>query len=104
MAKEYYWETYEEILLDLSKRFKKIRKRKKLTQKRLSEISGVSYGSIKRFEQIGDISLSNLTKLTMAMNVQSEIKKLFVEVPYKNVEEIMNENKYINTLKGKVSK
>ena len=94
MAREYIWETNDEIMLDLSKRFKFIRKRKGLTQKKISEISGVSYGSITRFEQTGDISMSSLVKLCVSMNIQEEIKKIFSDVPYKSVEEIINANKY----------
>ena len=66
MSREYYWETNDEILLDLVSRFKRIRKRKNITQKKLSEISNVSYASIKRFEQTGEISLSSLVKICVA--------------------------------------
>ena len=50
-------ETPEEINLALAQRLSRIRKRRKLTQEQLSEKSNVSYGSIKRFETSGQISL-----------------------------------------------
>ena len=53
----YIWETPEEINLKIADRLKNIRKRRRISQKKLSEISGVSYGSIKRFETTGQISL-----------------------------------------------
>ena len=93
MIREYTWETYDEILLDFVKRFKNIRKRKGITQKKLSEISSVSYASIKRFEQSGEISLSSLTKLLIAMNLQGEIKNLLSNVKYQSIEEIINGRK-----------
>lgn len=94
MSREYYWETNDEILLDLVSRFKRIRKRKNITQKKLSEISNVSYASIKRFEQTGEISLSSLVKICVALNIQDQIKKLFKDVEYRSVEEIINENRF----------
>ena len=93
MAKEYYWESNDEIILNLANRFTKIRKRKNITQKRLSDISGVSYASIKRFEQSGDISLYSLTKLCSAMNLQEELNNMFSDVEYKSIQEIKNGNK-----------
>ena len=57
---ELLWETPQEINLALAKRISVIRKRKKITQQQLSSLSGVSLGSIKRFERTGDISLNHL--------------------------------------------
>ena len=53
----FVWETPEEINLALAQRLSRIRKRRKLSQQELSEKSNVSYGSIKRFETSGQISL-----------------------------------------------
>ena len=61
------WETAEEINLKLAKRVRTIRKRRKLSQELLSIKSGVSYGSIKRFENTGNISLLSLTKIAIAL-------------------------------------
>ena len=38
------WETAEEMNLNLARRVRRIRKRRKISQERLSEMSGVSYG------------------------------------------------------------
>ncbi len=85
------WETADEIILDLAKRLKQIRKRKSISQERLEVLSGVSLGSIKRFENTGQISLISLTKLAIALGCVNEIKDLFTNVPYKSIEEILNE-------------
>lgn len=72
----------------IAERIRTIRKRRKISQKRLSEKSGVSLGSVKRFEQSGEISLLSLTKIAMALEVEGELELLFKEVPFLSLEEI----------------
>ncbi len=90
---KYIWETPEEITIIVSNHTKKLRKRLKISRRKLSEMSGVSYGSIKRFEETGNISLLSLTKIAMALDVSGDIKNIFAEVPYKSIQEVMNEQK-----------
>ena len=87
----YIWETPEEINLKIADRLKNIRKRRRISQKKLSEISGVSYGSIKRFETTGQISLLSLTRIATALDVVNELREIFSQVPYKNIQEVINE-------------
>ena len=87
------WETAEEMDEQLAQRLKRIRKRKKLSQQELSKRSGVSYGSIKRFEATGMISLLSLTKLAVALGCSGEITQLFRDIPYESIEEVINENR-----------
>ena len=47
------WETAEELDQKLAQRVRNIRKRRSISQEKLSSMSGVSYGSIKRFETSG---------------------------------------------------
>lgn len=89
----YVWETPEEIMMIVANQAKRLRKRQKISRKRLSELSNVSYGSIKRFEETGNISLISLTKLAVALDATDEIKNIFANVPYKSIQEVMNENK-----------
>jgi transcriptional regulator with XRE-family HTH domain len=89
----FLWETSEEINLDLAKRVKNIRKRKRITQNELSELTGVSYGSIKLFERSGNISLRSLTKIAVELGCAEEIKALFTQTAYKNIQEVIDENK-----------
>ena len=90
---EYVWETAEEIDLQMAKRLSRIRKRREFTQEQLSEMSGVSFGSIKRFERTGRISLLSLTKLATALGCADEIRHLFEAVPYGSIEEVVRERK-----------
>ena len=87
----FIWETPEEIDLAIAQRMRSIRKRKHLTQEQLSERSNVSYGSIKRFETTGQISLISLTKLAVALNGTEDLKRLFAEVKYGSIEEVIRE-------------
>lgn len=90
---DYLWETPEEINKSLAVRLKNIRKRKKITQEQLSEKCGVSYGSIKRFESTGQISLLHLTRIAVVLGCVDEIKRLFTEVTYLSIEEVINEHR-----------
>ena len=54
-------------------------------------MSGVSYGSIKRFEGSGQISLLSLTKIAMALELTDELRVLFAQVPYRSIEEVIHE-------------
>ena len=83
--------TYNEINTELAKRMVKLRKRKKISQKELAAKSAVSLGSVKRFEQSGEISLQSFTKLAIALGVEGELEALFTEVPFNSIEEVLNE-------------
>lgn len=87
----FVWETPEEINMALAKRLSLIRKRRNLSQQMLSEKSNVSFGSIKRFETTGQISLISLTKLCVALDCADEIRKLFTNVEYSSIEEVLRE-------------
>ena len=86
--------TYYEKQLEIAKRFIAIRKSKKISQQRLSAISGVSYASIRRFEKTGDISLASLVKLALALQLYDDLDNLFKShKTYESIEEIINDQK-----------
>lgn len=87
------WETAEELNQKLAERVRNIRRRRSISQQKLADMSGVSYGSIKRFEQTGQISLLSLTRIAMALDIAGELRNLFTEVPYRDIQEVINENK-----------
>lgn len=86
-----FQKTWTEINTDLAARMVRLRKRRKLTQGKLSAKAGVSLGSLKRFEQSGEISLQSFTKLAIALEVEGELESLFSEVPFDSIEEMLNE-------------
>ena len=85
------WETAEELDQKLAQRVRNIRKRRSISQQKMGAMSGVSYGSIKRFETTGQISLLSLTKIATALGIAEELRQLFTQVPYLTLEEVMNE-------------
>ncbi len=87
----FVWETPEEINRALAQRLRGIRKRRGLSQQQLSERSNVSYGSLKRFETTGQISLLSLTRLCVALDCAGELKALFTNVEYASIEEVLRE-------------
>lgn len=77
----------EERILALAKRVKELRRRRGFTQLSLSDRSGVSFGSIKRFERTGEISLVSLFRIADALEISEEMDRLFQNVPptYKEI-------------------
>ena len=58
-------------------RLRSIRRSRKVSQEQLWLLSGVSLGSIKRFERTGDISFNSLIKIASALNEEESIEQLF---------------------------
>ena len=80
-----------DVAKGLARRMKRIRKRKKITQRQLASRSNVSYASLCRFEQTGLISLEGFIKLAMELGVVDEIKELFTRPVYTSIEEVVND-------------
>lgn len=87
------FETTDEIIMDVAIRFKKLRKIKKISQQELALMSNVSYGTIKRFEASGEISLHLLTKLCVALDCANEIKSLFKNISFNDIDEVIKYGK-----------
>ncbi len=86
--------TYYEKQREIADRFIRIRKRKKVSQRRLSVLSGVSYASIRRFENTGDISLASLVKLALALQLYEDLDGLFQKGgKYTSIEDVLNDQK-----------
>ncbi len=66
-----------QVQLELASRFRETRRNKKISQSQLANKSGVSLGSIKRFEQTGQISLESLLKLAHLFDRLSDFDTVF---------------------------
>jgi transcriptional regulator with XRE-family HTH domain len=66
-----------EVAILIAKAAKNKRLSLNLSQKSLSERSGVSYGVIKKFERTGKISLESLLKLALILGSLTEFTSLF---------------------------
>lgn len=85
--------TPQEMAVDAAKRFKEMRKAKKITIKKLSENSGVPYSTIRRFESRGEISFISLVKIVSTVGEDEEITNLFAKRIPASIEEIIRENR-----------
>ncbi len=81
----------EEIAKDIAKAEKEKRKKRKLTQNELSARAGVSFGSLKRFEQTGEISFVSLLKIAAVLDETDSFMKLFQRTEYESIQEVIDE-------------
>ena len=68
-----------EVSKELAKRHRILRKLLKISQKEMAERSGVSLGSLKRFENTGKISLESFLKLIHLLDRLNEFDKILLE-------------------------
>ena len=69
-------QTPNSMIDSIKDNFKKKRLSINLTQEGLSNKSGVSLGSIKRFETIGQISLENLLKIAFVLDCLDDFQNI----------------------------
>ena len=82
--------TPNEIAKSLADKIKEHRKKLKISQEMQSKKSGVSLGSIKRFETKYEISLQSFKKIAIALDLDKDIETLFTQKTYNSINEIIN--------------
>ncbi|NLS20479.1 helix-turn-helix transcriptional regulator [Rhizobium sp. P40RR-XXII] len=60
-----------------------------LTQRDLASMSGVSYGSIRLFEETGKISFEALVKVAFVLDADKEFETLFLPRQKQTIDEIV---------------
>lgn len=85
--------TPSEIALEVVERVKKRRREFGYSQVESARRSGVSYGSIKRFEISGEIAFKSLIKIAMVLENTEGFLQLFGVVHYKSIGEVIRSNK-----------
>lgn len=78
--------TPEEVSKALAEKHRILRKQLKMSQTEMAGRSGVSLGSLKRFENTGKISLNSLLKLTHLLGRLNEFENILL--PKENLDEI----------------
>lgn len=68
-----------EIAQEIAKKSKNKRLDLNLSQQTLAERSGVSYGTLKKFERSGKISLESLLKIALVLDELKNFKHLFTK-------------------------
>jgi len=66
-----------DVMLNLAKRFRQLRRENKLSRTEFSQRCGVSESSIKRFELTGRISLESLLKAAHLLDKLSDFEAIF---------------------------
>ncbi|SKB53730.1 helix-turn-helix domain-containing protein [Maribacter arcticus] len=65
-----------DIRIEIAHKHRKLRKQRGLSQTELAERSGVSLGSLKRFETKGQVSLESLLKLVFVLGRLSDFESI----------------------------
>ncbi len=87
----------KDLALKIALRARQMRLSMNKTQQQLADQSGVSLGSLKRFEHSGEISLQNLLKLAVALESTLAFKEIFKEnQSYKSVDDVLKQKKDIS--------
>jgi len=68
-----------DVQSSLAEKFRRLRKSQSFTQEGMATRSGVSLGSLKRFEHSGQISLESLLKLAHLLDRMEDFKSIFVQ-------------------------
>lgn len=82
--------TPNEIAKNLVEKVKQQRKKLKISQQKLAQKSCVSLGSVKRFETKYEISLQSFIKITIALDLDSDLENLFTQKTYASIDEVIN--------------
>ncbi len=77
------------IAKGIAVRMKERRLELNMTQQTLALKSGVSLGTLKRFEHTGEISLKYLLMLAVTLNATEEFKYLFTTRQYTSIDQVL---------------
>jgi transcriptional regulator with XRE-family HTH domain len=84
-----------EMANEIAKKAQEKRLKLNMSQQTLSEKSGVSYGTLKKFEQKGQISLESLLKIALALGEMDQFEHLFAKTDDKlpeSLDELLDEH------------
>ena len=88
--------TPNEIMMQVARSFKERRLAMSLTQEGLANRSGVSFGSVKRFETTGKISFESILKIALVLGALGEFEKITKirnNLAHKSLDDILTEGK-----------
>ncbi len=85
---EYSLQTPEQVSVDLASRVRELRLVRGWRQLTLAKRSGVSLGSLRRFEASGKVSLQNLLKLAFALGRLDDFDAVLQPPPAASIAEL----------------
>ncbi len=78
------------IARKIAERMRRKRLSLNISQQSLSSRSGVSLGSLKRFENKYEISLKHLLQMALSLDAMSEFNNLFPDYNYSSIDELIS--------------
>ena len=83
------------IMRGIAERVKRNRLELNLTQRALAVRSGVSFGSLRKFETTGEISLKSLVKIAIALDATDVFADLFSRKQYQSIDELIQKTEKV---------
>ena len=77
------------IAREIARNLKQRRLESDLTQEALAKRSGVSLGTLKRFETRSEISLKHLLMIAVTLGATDEFHRLFTQKQYQSIDELI---------------
>lgn len=99
---EFFLETPEHVSRNLADRLKVLRLARGWKQDTLAKRSGVSLGSLRRFEESGKVSLQNLLELAFALNRLEDFVAVFEAPPASSLAELEAQEKRPSRKRGRI--
>ncbi|MCB9537490.1 MAG: helix-turn-helix transcriptional regulator [Myxococcales bacterium] len=94
--------TAAEIQQQLADRARSARLRLALTQAGLAARSGVSLGSLRRFERTGEIALASLVKIAIALDAERGFEALFAAPDFETLDEALEGTRRPRRKRGRI--
>lgn len=79
-----------EICQAIAKRARDARLAANLSQQGLASRAGVSFGSLKRFEQTGAASLEHVVRIAVALRLEDSFEELFQPPKFSSIDEVLS--------------
>lgn len=79
----------DELAIELAARLKSRRLAQRLTQEGLAQRSGVSLGTLKKFERTGQIALVSFIRLVVALKDEAALENLLLARKFETLDEVM---------------
>jgi transcriptional regulator with XRE-family HTH domain len=89
------------IINTIAQKVRRNRLELNLTQKALATRAGISFGSLRRFENTGEISLKSLILIAIALDATDEFDMLFTKQKYQSIDQLVNEKQSITKKRGR---
>ena len=80
----------EQLSQGVAKRAAKRRKELGFTQADLSSRACVSLGSLRRFEQTGQVAFESLVRICIALGCEDDLDTLFARRAYQSIQEVID--------------